>query len=68
MSMDDAQQVLSDWRPEYKIMEETPVMEYRPRTGKVGLRAKIAIAYNQTTYNHKVIHVKLGSEAYEISS
>lgn len=68
MSMDDAQQVLSDWRPDYKIMEETPVMEYRPRTGKVGLRAKIAIAYNQTTYNHKVIHVKLGSEAYEISS
>lgn len=66
MSMDDAQQVLNDWRPDYKIMEESPVMEYRPRVGKNNLGIKIAIAYNQTTYNHKVIHVKLGSEAYDI--
>lgn len=68
MSIDDAYNVLNDWRPDYKVLNEVSILEYRPRMGKNSIWTKLAIAYNQTTNNHKVVHAKLGSEAYDIIS
>ncbi|MBQ8413127.1 MAG: alpha/beta hydrolase fold domain-containing protein [Lachnospiraceae bacterium] len=67
MWIDDAQKVLFGWRPDYRIMVEEPVMKYRPNIHAKKLKTRMAIRYNLTTYNHKIIHFKLGSEEYRVS-
>lgn len=67
MSINDAQKEFSSWRADYRIMAEKPVMKYLNRQKRIKLSTRLALAYNLITYNHKIIHVKLGSEAYEIN-
>ncbi len=63
-SLNDAYKVFTAWKSDYKIMEEEPVMKYLPKGIKLRTSTKLKIAYNKLTYNHKIVHVKLGSEAY----
>ena len=39
-------------------------MMYLPKDVKLKPRTGFKAFYNKVTYNHKIIHVKLGSEAY----
>ena len=63
-SLNDAYRVFTAWKSDYKIMEEEPVMKYLPKGMKLKTSTKLKKAYNKLTYNHKIVHVKLGSEAY----
>ncbi len=67
MSINDATKVISEWRTDYKILAEEPLMKYLPKTIKTKINTKAAIGYNKISYNHKLIRVKLGSEAYEVA-
>ena len=67
MSIDDAQKILNGWRVDYKIMYEGPVLKCFKKEKDIKLSTKIGIAYNLISYNHKIIHVKLGSEAYDLN-
>ena len=64
-AVDDAQKIFGSWRTDYKIMTEEPVMKYLTERKELKMRTKIALWYNLISYNHKIIHVKLGSEAYD---
>lgn len=64
--INDTQKVIGGWGTDYKIMEEEPVMKFAKTQEKLKFSTKFAIKYNKIAYNHKVIHVRLGSEAYEI--
>ena len=66
MSIDDLQKILFNWRPDYRIMSEEPLMKYRPSKKAKKLKTKIGISYNLTTYNHKLVHIKMGAEQYDI--
>ncbi|MBO6114265.1 MAG: alpha/beta hydrolase fold domain-containing protein [Lachnospiraceae bacterium] len=63
-SVDDAYRLFNGWSSDYRVMHEEPVMKYLPKTVKVKPSTRFKVAYNRITYNHKIIHVKLGSEAY----
>lgn len=67
MSINDATKVISEWRTDYKILAEEPLSKYLPKTIKLKLFTKMAVGYNKISYNHKLIRVKLGSEAYEVA-
>lgn len=67
MSIDDTQKIVFGWRPDYRIMAEEPLMNYCPRVKIKKMRTKFAKKYNLVTYNHKIIHLKLGREEYDIS-
>lgn len=62
--VDDAYKLFNNWRSDYKVMDEEPVLKYLPRDTKLKPRTRMEVNYNKMTYNHKIIHVKLGSEAY----
>ncbi len=64
--INNTQKVIGEWGTDYKIMEEEPVMEFAKTQEKLKFSTKFAMKYNKISYNHKVIHVRLGSEAYEI--
>ncbi len=66
MSINDAQKTMSSWRTDYRILAEEPVMKFFKGQKGLKLLTKLGIKYNLITYNHKIIHVKLGSEVYEI--
>lgn len=65
-ALDDAQKLLGNWRIDYKIMSEEPVMKYFTERKGLKLRTKASVRYNLISYNHKIVHVRLGSEAYDI--
>lgn len=71
LAVNDAQKIISGWKTDYKIMTEEPLMKYMTKAmkkdAKLKLGTKIAITYNKITYNHKIVRVKLGSEAYEVA-
>ncbi len=67
MSINDATKVISEWRADYKILAEEPLSKYLPKTIKLKLFTKVAVNYNKISYNHKLIRVKLGSEAYDVA-
>lgn len=62
--VDDAYKLFNSWRSDYRIMHEEPVMKYLPKDLKLKPSTRLKVNYNKVTYNHKIIHVKLGSEAY----
>ncbi len=62
--LNDAYKVFTGWKSDYKVLEEEPVMKYLPKGFKLKTSTKLKKAYNKLTYNHKIVHVKLGSEAY----
>ncbi|MBQ9233894.1 MAG: alpha/beta hydrolase fold domain-containing protein [Lachnospiraceae bacterium] len=62
--VDDSYKLFNSWRSDYKIMHEEPVMRYLPKDTKLKPFTRLKVNYNKVTYNHKIIHVKLGSEAY----
>ncbi|MBR1816055.1 MAG: alpha/beta hydrolase fold domain-containing protein [Lachnospiraceae bacterium] len=64
--INDTQKLFSKWQSNYRIMEEEPVMKYLPKDTKLKLGTKLHAKYNKITYNHKMVHVKLGSESYEL--
>lgn len=65
-SINDAQKVLGGWGTDYRLISEEPLMKYIGKQKNIKPWTKFAIGYNKITYNHKIIHVRLGSEAYEI--
>lgn len=67
MWINDAQKVINGWRTDYMIMSEEPVLKDLPKDFKLKPFTKISVAYNKISYNHKIIHIKLGSEAYELN-
>lgn len=67
MSVDDVQKIVFGWRPDYRIMSEEPIMKYCPAVKVKRLITKISRKYNLITYNHKIIHLKLGREEYDIT-
>lgn len=66
MSVNDAQKLLASWRTDYRVMAEEPVTKYLGSLHNLKWTTRIGLGYNMITYNHKIIHVKLGNEAYVI--
>lgn len=66
LSVNDAQKFLSEWKIEYRVMDEIPLKKYLEPIKDKKLFTKISLAYNGLTYNHKIIRAKFGSEKYEI--
>ncbi len=67
MSIDDAQKTVYGWRPDYRIMDESPIMKFRPKRKYKKLKTEIGVRYNLITNNHKIIHLKLGREEYDVN-
>lgn len=67
MAIDDAQKTMNSWRTDYKILAEEPVIKYYTSDDKQSLGTTIKLRYSQVAYNHKLIHVKLGNEAYDVN-
>ncbi|MDD6328710.1 MAG: alpha/beta hydrolase fold domain-containing protein [Lachnospiraceae bacterium] len=67
VSVNDADKLFNDWRTDFHVLSEEPVSKYIGTQKGVKLRTKIGLWYNKITYNHKIIHVKLGGEAYDVS-
>ena len=65
-SVDDAEKLLSSMGPEYKLKAEEPVTKYLSKQKKLKLKTRIGLWYNRLTYNYKIIHIRLGAEAYEV--
>lgn len=63
-SVNDAYKLFNGWRSEYRVMDEEPVMKYLSHDIKLKPGTRLKAAYNKLSYNHKIIHLKLGSEAY----
>ena len=67
MYIDDADKLFNDWSPDYKVISVEPTIKYLNLDKiKLKLSTKLRIRYNKMTYNHKIVRLKLGSEAYEI--
>ena len=68
MSINDARRVFGNSRTDFKIVSEEPVFKYlvNKKEQQLKLKTRVSINYNIITYNHKIIHVKLGSEAYDV--
>ena len=65
--INDTQKLFSSWQSSFKLMEEEPLMKYLPKETKLKLSTRFHKGYNKIAYNHKIVHVKLGSESYEIN-
>lgn len=65
-SVDDAQKVLGSWGSDYRIVAEEPITKYITDQKGLNIKTKIGIRYNQISYNYKLVHFRLGGEAYEI--
>lgn len=66
-SVNDAAQLFGAWRPDYRVIEEQPIFRYMEIPKKLGWITKLMCRYNRIGYNHRIIHVKLGSEEYKIN-
>lgn len=66
-SVNDAEQLLSAWRPDYRLIEEQPIMRYIEIPRDVGFITKLMCKYNRVGYNHRIVSVRLGSEEYKIN-
>ncbi len=64
--VNDAQKTPGEWEIDYKIMSEEPLCKYLNGIKGKKMYTKIAMGYNAVAYNHKIIHVKLGSEKYDL--
>ncbi len=65
--VNDAQRLLGEWGTDYKLISEEPLMKFAGKPDKLKLMTKAAMTYNKISYNYKVVHVRLGGEAYEIA-
>ena len=66
-SVNNAAQMFGAWRPDYRIIDEQPIFRYLEIPKKLGWVTKLMCRYNLIGYNHRIIHVKLGSEEYKIN-
>lgn len=66
IAINDAHRMLGEWKNDYKLISEEPTLKYAKNLDKVKLFTRIGIKYNIITYNHKLIHIRLGGELYEI--
>lgn len=66
MSVDDAQKLFGAWRSDYQVKAEEPVTKYIGHLKGLKPLTYIGLKYNMITYNHKIIHIKLGNEAYVV--
>ena len=66
LSVDDAQKMFGAWRSDYHVMGEEPVTKYIGKLKKLKPVTYIGLWYNKITYNHRIIHVKLGNEEYVV--
>lgn len=66
-SVNNAAQMFGAWRPDYHIIDEQPIFRYLEIPKKLGWVTKLMCRYNLIGYNHRIIHVKLGSEEYKIN-
>lgn len=66
-SVDDADRLFGAWRPDYHLIAEQPIMRYLEVPKQARLATKLMCRYNLIGYNHKIIHVRLGSEEYKIN-
>ncbi|MDE6023976.1 MAG: alpha/beta hydrolase fold domain-containing protein [Lachnospiraceae bacterium] len=65
--VNDAQRLLGEWGSDYRLISEEPLMKFAGKPEKLNLKTKASMAYNKISYNYKIVHVRLGGEAYEIS-
>ncbi|MGN0368080.1 MAG: alpha/beta hydrolase fold domain-containing protein [Wujia sp.] len=63
----DTERVVGEWRAEYRIMEEYPIMKFLELPNKVKLLTRLRYKYNLMSYNHRVARIILGSEEYKIN-
>lgn len=66
-SVNDAEQLLGAWRPDYRLIEEQPIMRYIEIPRDAGVITKLMCKYNRVGYNHRIVSVRLGSEEYKIN-
>ena len=66
-AVNDAEQLFGEWKPDYHIIEEKPIMQFLEVPKDAKLITKWMCKYNLIGYNHRVVHVKLGSEEYKIN-
>ena len=66
LAVNDGQKLFNAWRTDYRVMEEEPVTKYLGKMKGLKWTTYIGLKYNMITYNHKIVHVKLGNEAYVI--
>lgn len=66
-SVNDAGQLFGAWRPDYRLIEEQPIMRYIEVPKNTNIFTKLMCGYNRLGYNHRLVYVKLGSEEYKIN-
>ena len=67
MYVDDAQTLFGSWRSDCYVLSEEPIMKYFKERKGLDLITAMSVKYNLMTYNYKIVHVKLGSEEYNIN-
>jgi acetyl esterase/lipase len=65
-AVNDAYKLFGGWNTEYRIISEEPVMKVIRDKQDLKLITRLGIFYNNISYNHKIIHFRLGGEVYEI--
>jgi acetyl esterase/lipase len=65
-AVNDAYKLFGAWSPDYRIISEEPVMKVIRDKKDLKLITRLGIFYNNISYNHKIIHFRLGGEVYEI--
>lgn len=66
-SVDDAGQLFGAWRPDYRLIEEQPIMRYIEVPKNANIFTKLMCGYNRLAYNHRLVYVRLGREEYKIN-
>jgi O-methyltransferase involved in polyketide biosynthesis len=66
-AVNDAYKLFGGWNTEYRIISEEPVMKVIRDKQDLKLITRLGIFYNNISYNHKIIHFRLGGEVYEIN-
>lgn len=67
MAINDAQKTMNSWRTDFRIISEEPVTDYLGEQKELKWTTKMEMKYNKMAFSHKIIHVKLGSESFEIN-
>lgn len=63
--VNDEGKMFSDWRTEFRVLSEEPASKGLNKIKDFKFKTRLGLWYNRVSLNQKVLHIKLGNEAYD---
>lgn len=63
--VNDIGKMFSDWRAEFRVLSEEPVTKYLCKLKDIKFKTRLALWYNRVSLDQKILHIRLGNEAYD---